>query len=238
MAPILLMYHYIGHPPGNARIHGLFATPGQLEWQLRLLIKQGFNFTTFLETGNDRYLKLPEKTVIITFDDGSDTILKQAFPILKKLGIPAVVFPVTGFIGQSNKLMAGSANNVPVSFLTREEIRFLSDEGMEIGSHMHTHTAADQLSDASLVRELDHSKKILEEITGKPVITLAYPYGIFDLRTVEEAKKAGYKFGMTTNKPPLSNDPLMQLQRFSVKGTRWHHPVHFLKNSFNRFRKG
>jgi len=238
MNPLLLIYHHIDIPPGNASVRGLFTSPWQFEWQVGFLVRRGFRFTTFGETGVDRYFTQPEKTAIITFDDGSDTILKHAFPILKKFGIPAVVFPVTGFIGQKNILMEGSSNNVPATFLTREAILFLSGQGIEIGSHLHTHTAVDQLSDVTLIWELGHSKNILEEITGKPVTSLAYPYGIFDRRTMEEAKKSGYEFGMTTNRPPLSGDPLMQLQRSSVKGTRWYHPYHFLKNSFNRFRKG
>jgi len=81
--------------------------------------------------------------------------------------------------------------------LTWDQVREMSDNGIEIGSHTVSHPYLTKLTRESLMFELSESKKVIEEITEKEVKSVAYPAGIFDQRVVECAKECGYEFGIS-----------------------------------------
>jgi len=121
-----------------------------------------------------------KKDVVITFDDGELNVYKNAFPVLKRLRIKAYLFIVAKCIGAPG-------------VMTNSQIKELSDYGMIIGSHSLTHCVLTELSDLELKKELRESKRILEAITGKEVLSLSVPMGFYDRRTIEFAMDAGYK---------------------------------------------
>ncbi len=230
---LILLYHHISRLSPKTLIRGLFTTPNRFEWQVKWLLRQGYQFTTFQKSDPEMFSSLSSKEVILTFDDGSVSVFKNGFPILDKLGIPAVLFPISSFIEQNEKIIPSNSDRTPLSFVSREQIRKLVDAGWEIGSHLHTHKPVTELSDSELLSELNESKTILEEISGKPVITLAYPYGIYDERTLKMAADCGYRFGLTTDQTPIGVNPLLELSRIAVKGASWYHRYYFL-NSLSR----
>ena len=226
-APLILLYHTVERAPPLARVRGLYTTPKQFEWQIRWMQKRGFTFTTFEQIQPDSFFEQPPKRIILTFDDGSISLIKNGLPIFQKYDVPAVIFPITSFLAAKNSVISSSVNQAPDSFLGAEEINQLVDHGCEIGSHLDTHKPVTSLSDQELKEELSQSKAILEEITGKPVISVAYPYGTYDARTLRMASDSGYRYGLTTDQAPLGVDPLLELPRASVKGARPHHPYYF-----------
>jgi peptidoglycan/xylan/chitin deacetylase (PgdA/CDA1 family) len=103
--------------------------------------------------------------------------------------------------------------------MTPAQIRNLHDEGMEIGAHTVKHPILKSISDDEARMEVEHSKRTLEEITGEPVTSFAYPNGKpgrdYDLRHVQLVKDAGFKAAVST-RPGIAcrGSDLFQLPRF------------------------
>jgi peptidoglycan/xylan/chitin deacetylase (PgdA/CDA1 family) len=101
--------------------------------------------------------------------------------------------------------------------LNAEELRRLDAAGMEIGSHGVTHVRFPKLSDTELRDELHQSKQTLEDLLGKPVDSLAYPYGAWDERCETAVRDAGYRSACTTRTgPALKDRNLYRLRRIEV----------------------
>ncbi len=120
---------------------------------------------------------LPEKTVVITFDDGLESVYQKAFPVLQKLSLPATVFTVTGSVGLTNS-WPGQPGEIPgFPMMTWEQIRELDRWGVEIGSHTVTHPRLDKIKRMEQSREILSSKSTLEKELDHPIHSFAYPYG-------------------------------------------------------------
>jgi len=134
--------------------------------------------------------------IALTFDDGYIEHVYVA-RLLAKLGIRATFFLIT-----HRKELEGK------SLLTQNEeaIAEIVELGHEIGSHTCTHRVLTELSTVELVEELRNSRKFLEDVTGKEVLGLAYPYGIYNIRVIREALEY-YYYARATDILPLS-DPL------------------------------
>lgn len=121
-----------------------------------------------------------ERSVVITFDDGCETDLISAAPILRKLNFGATFYVTAGFLGRSG-------------YLSGQQLRELADSGFEIGCHSMTHPYLPDLSDSDLRHELVDAKHELERILGKSVDHYSCPGGQFDERVLELAVEAGYQ---------------------------------------------
>lgn len=125
--------------------------------------------------------KNPEKTVILSFDDGLLNNYEIVFPLLRKYGFKGLFFFITAEIGKNGRI-------------TAEQLKEMSDSGMELGSHTISHPYLDTLNSAEVVHQLQHSKQTLENISGKKVTSLAPPGGWFDTETEKIALQQGYDF--------------------------------------------
>ncbi|MBN1585335.1 polysaccharide deacetylase family protein [Candidatus Uhrbacteria bacterium] len=177
-APILL-YHHVR----NGK-HQYNVQPNVFESQILWLRNNGYTFVT-LSKLTDRLRNgtpLPNKPVVITFDDGWKNQHENAVPILKKYGATATFFVMAGAIGRGR-------------CMTWENVRELADAGMEMGSHTVSHPFLTRISDAQVQNELKGSKRILEKKLSKKITSFAYPYGAGagTDRIVEAVKSAGYQ---------------------------------------------
>jgi peptidoglycan/xylan/chitin deacetylase (PgdA/CDA1 family) len=129
--------------------------------------------------------------IFLTFDDGCRSFYIHALPLLETLRFKVTVFPVAGYLGMS------SSWDVMPSFphLTKSQIAEISALGHEIGSHGCTHSNLAYLDMVDCIQELRDSKKILEDITGKPVTSISFPYGDWNMRVWEYAQNLGYTHG-------------------------------------------
>tara|TARA_B110000263_G_C15025093_1_gene381339 strand:- start:27 stop:632 length:606 start_codon:yes stop_codon:yes gene_type:complete len=129
----------------------------------------------------------------ILFDDGYESVYDIAFPLMQKYGFTGLVFPVAHYIGQTNSwdVTFGSLNRA--THLTTGQIKILSENGWEIGSHGLTHTAFTSLSDESLKIELVQSKQILEEIIEKEIISITPPFSKWNNHINNIILQCGYK---------------------------------------------
>ncbi|GAA0366481.1 polysaccharide deacetylase family protein [Actinoallomurus spadix] len=181
-APVpILMYHSIGGPDRLA------VRPEAFAEQLALLRDCGFTPITFGELAAGDPVK--GRPVVITFDDGYADFHERALPLLDRFGFRATVFVTTGWIRDAGPYAAGRPLGPTLSWSQVAEIAAC---GIEVGGHGHSHAQLDQLRDAVLRTELLRSRRLLEDRVGRPVTTMAYPYGYSSARVRRETRAAGY----------------------------------------------
>lgn len=166
--------------------------------------------------------QLPPKPVVITIDDGFKSNYTLAYPVLKKYNFPATLFIYTNFIEKNN----GS--------LTWEEIREMTKNNIEIGSHSLSHYNLLKYKNsenyetylARIRREIFLSKEILESKIGSKVKFFAYPYGVYSPMIKNLVIQAGYEGILNAN----SMNNTLTVDPFSLN-----RQIIFGQNSFNSF---
>jgi len=132
--------------------------------------------------------------VAVTLDDGSKTVLTEAFPELEKRGIPFTVFAISGMLGQRV-----SWEPVPERLMSADELKTLSKSDLAtIGSHTVSHPSLPTLTESAARSELCDSKLKLETLLQCPVTLFCFPYGDFNADLVEWCRQAGYERVFTT----------------------------------------
>ena len=174
----VLNYHMVGDLN-----QALCISAANFEEQMKYLADNGYNTITpdQLMDHLKRGVPLPEKPVMITFDDGYVDNYTIAYPILRKYGHKAVFFLIAGYI-----------NNDP-RFMNWQQVKEMSNNGMIMQSHTVHHVNLTKLSPEDALKELTESKEIIQREVGKPVRYLAYPTGATDKATVQLVRKAGYR---------------------------------------------
>ena len=167
--------------------------PEIFEKQLQLIQKSGFKPLTFIDLHANPLL--PDKPVIITFDDGYESLYQYALPILKNYGFKAVIYVLSDYIGKINNWEAYKIQRHH-RHLNVDQIQELVDSGFEIGSHGKSHNYLPALNNYQLHQELMVSKKEISDITGGDIISFCYPYGVSNMQIEENVKKSGYHFAV------------------------------------------
>jgi len=129
-------------------------------------------------------------TVALCFDDGCETDLIAAAPILQELGFGATCYVTSGFLGSKG-------------YLSAEQLRSLSVGRFEIGCHSMTHPDLTSLDTSQLIHETAGAKHVLEQILGIPVKHFSCPGGKWNSRTVDAVKSAGFE-SMATSRPGVN----------------------------------
>jgi peptidoglycan/xylan/chitin deacetylase (PgdA/CDA1 family) len=127
---------------------------------------------------------LPDRPVLITFDDGYIDNYEQAYPIMKKYGMTGTIFLVVSLM------------NTP-GYLTWDQVSEMSANGIEFGSHTISHKPLTSFDQAGVHRELTESKAAIEAHIGKPCTFIAFPEGKFNEMVMNETKSAGYAYGFS-----------------------------------------
>jgi len=172
---------------------------GMFEEHLKFIRDNGYHVITM-----DDYLQfidgkkeLPEKSVMITIDDGYEGVYKGAYPLLLKYKFPATIFIYREFIRTDETSAQGS--------LTVAQILEMKKSGLiGVGSHSYSHmtlTRRGSRNDHDYLAFLDHeiveSKKAMEDMLGLTLDTMAYPYGAYSFETNAFVKKAGFRAGFS-----------------------------------------
>lgn len=179
-----LLYHLVMDEPYSEYDY-LFVREGDFEAQLQTIQELGLE--TYFADEPERANGKPG--VVITFDDGYEDNYTTVFPLLKKYGMKATIFLITDMIGTEGHLK-------------KEQIREMSESGLvHFGSHTKSHTRLDMLTDYQIRQEFVISKEIIEDITGKKVLALAYPNGVYTQKAEQLAMSAGYRYAYTTDTP-------------------------------------
>jgi peptidoglycan/xylan/chitin deacetylase (PgdA/CDA1 family) len=200
--PVLLYHRLIAR---EAAVRGVVADD-EMIWasyddsfaeQAAYLKREGYTTLDF-----DDYLSirrgekpLPARPVIITFDDGYESVYKHAFPPLREHGLKATVFVVPEPDQHSRELIAGVDD-----FLTEDQAREMASAGIELQSHTLTHAILTELDDEAVTHELEESKRRIRAITDRPVRHLAVPRAAHSRRIERLARAAGYETACCNNK--------------------------------------
>ena len=181
----VLMYHSIAVEEGNP----IRMPVEQFDAEMKYIKDQGYTTLTMKELYSyfENQVAVPEKSIVITLDDGYSDNYTAAFPVLKKYGLKATVFMVTSTI------------DVNPNCLTSAQIKEMDKAGIQIESHTVTHRDLDSLSYSEQLAELKDSKAALEQLLGRTVDYVAYPTGKYNDDTVKAVAEAGYKMAFTTN---------------------------------------
>lgn len=190
---LVLCYHAIS-PCWSA---GLAVTPGAFERQVSNLVRKGWRSATFTELVHE---SPTTKTVVVTFDDAFASVKQYAQPVLTSLGVKATVFAPTDYVSRQAPLAWAGLDHWEQSQDAREltpmswdDLCELAELGWEIGSHTRTHPWLTTLGDDALAEELRRSREECAQRIGRPVTSVAYPYGDVDDRVAAHAQRAGYE---------------------------------------------
>jgi peptidoglycan/xylan/chitin deacetylase (PgdA/CDA1 family) len=178
---VFLMYHEIelhGRPlcqsdPGYVRY---ILTDQAFRDQMQWIKHSGFRGLSVSEA-----LDYPlEPCVCITFDDGCETDLIAAAPVLREFGFHATFYLTAGFLGTPG-------------YLNASQVRDLDGQGFEIGCHSMTHPYLSDLPEPELKREIVDAKREIERILGHAIEHFSCPGGRYDGRTLEIARRTGFR---------------------------------------------
>ncbi len=142
---------------------------------------------------------------ILTFDDGLISDYEIAYPLLKHNNVSAIFFIVPSYIGSSD-------------YLSWDQVRKLSDNGMEIGSHSLNHNDLSSVSSKRSDIEIIKSKSIIEDKISKKVRCFSFPYGRYNNKIINNVLKSGYDYCFTS-KPGLFNSGDVVIPRISLNNT-------------------
>ena len=185
----VLLYHSISDD--NSRMS---LKVNIFENQIKYLKNNGYTSINFNEIDQSA-----KKQIIITFDDGYKDILVNALPILKKYDFKATCFFVTNLIGQDNSWDINKKNFSKKEIMNINDINNWISSGMHVGSHSHNHLDLTKISEKSLLKELEFSKKILEDKFNTINDIFCYPYGKVNQNVYALTKKI-YNKAVTTNR--------------------------------------
>ena len=144
---------------------------------------------------------LPQKPVLLTFDDGKDNQALTALPELARRGMTGTLFIMTVVLDKPG-------------WISSDQVRALADLGMTIGSHTWDHQQLSKLPDTEWSAQLEKPRETLRRLSGQPVDTLAYPYGSWAARVLPHVAAAGYSSAYQLADQSLDvTQPLLTLRR-------------------------
>jgi peptidoglycan/xylan/chitin deacetylase (PgdA/CDA1 family) len=219
----ILMYHSVADEDESA-LHPYYwiATgPAQFLEQMTWLNEHGYRTASLasamglLQAGGGTV----DKTVVITFDDGYRNFYEQAFPALERFGFTATMFLPTASIGDQPQVFNRR------ECMTWAEVREMQQRGISFGSHTVTHPQLHGLSRERIREEILQSRQTIEEKTGCPVDTFAYPYAFpqtdepFRKMLRDILEENGVRHGVCTQigRADVASDPLF-LERLPMNG--------------------
>lgn len=196
----VLCYHRIE----NGRNDEYTVSPSGFDAQMKILKDSGYHainpdelYQYLLYNG-----QLPEKPVLITFDDSRVEHATIAAPVMEKYGFKGTFFIMTITYNKKN-------------YMTKEQIAQLAKNGHTVGLHTWDHHMVTKYHDSDWVKQIIKPQKQLAEITGKPVEYFAYPFGINDHKAAVELEKY-FKLSFILSTKRDSTMPLQMVRRMIV----------------------
>jgi len=187
--PILLYHEFYEQEPSK-ELYGLISTPEKFEEDILNIIGEGYTFVSLDRVADYKngIKGLPEKPVVLTFDDGYTSNYELIYPILKKYNIPATIFVIEDMMEADNHF-------------NWEIAKEMNDYGLvTIYSHGHSHVDMTKLDINDFREKTANNLKTMEEKLGKQkYIFYSYPLGFYNEETNKVLKEIGVDMFMTTN---------------------------------------
>ncbi|QSA98002.1 polysaccharide deacetylase family protein [Methylococcus sp. EFPC2] len=219
----VLMYHRVDDAKSDGESR-YAVEPERFAAHMHALAQAGYrairidDLTGWLE---GRLPGLPEKSFVLTFDDGFLGVHDHAWPILRELNWPFTVFLVSDLIGKTDEwTRKENPGRMGHPLMSVDHIGAMQANGVSFHSHTRHHASLTSLDDETLADELAGSRKILGEVLGIPAHFLAYPYGHVDERVEKAVRAAGYQAAFSTQ-PGFNRADVnpFRIRRLDVYGT-------------------
>lgn len=176
----------------------------KFEGQMAYLADSGYHTLFFSELGKD----LPEKSVIVSFDDGFRSVYKNAAPIMRKYGIKGNIYLPTKYIDCDD------------CFMSWNMVRELYQNGeFEMQAHTHSHVDIRTLSEETMKQEVEKSSQLMNLYLGYTPIAFCMPFGVYDKRSITLLKKVGkydYYLGSFYGRQSVNNLKGKMLPRIGI----------------------
>ena len=211
----VLNYHQINDSAHNA----LTVNSKQFEAQMKYLTDEGYHTITPYELSEamENGSPLPEKPVVITFDDGYLDNYNNAFPILKKYNMKATIFLISDYVG------------VYPNYLTWDKALEMQEHQIDLESHTLNHVELTKTGSADeTLHQLIDSRRAIEWHLQKKVEFLAYPCSSYNAEVEELVKQAGYRAAFTVHYGAVQpGDNMYALDRVPIFGGNSHTLLRF-----------
>ena len=207
------MYHNFGPPPPGGDPDHLFVGVDTFRAHLALLQRRGWralSLDEFLATLDG--VPAPRKSFLITIDDGHESVLRDAAPILAEAGLPSVLFVPPAVLGGTITWNPAYADE---RLSDKAEIATLADSPMEVGVHSWDHSRMYGMDSQQLDLQVVRAREEVESMMGYRPRSFAYPFGTHDLPARQAMADAGY----TVSFAVAREHGRMAVDRIVVKGT-------------------
>ncbi len=222
----ILCYHHIveGDPEGNSE-----TSLANFKKQMEFLQENDFSVLSLGEfLKHHQEGSFPEKSVLLTFDDGYLSFFSKAYPVLLEFEFPAVVFPIVSHMPGLQRTILFSEK---MSF---NNIRYMNNMSglIDVGSHtynLHHYTEnqtpailqqpgeSKEKYECRIKQDLVTSRNLLALQTDQKIIALAWPYGVTTDKTKDLAQETGFKLLFELGNVPFTpEDSLQAIPRFLV----------------------
>lgn len=212
----VLMYHSIAVEASD-RFRRFVVRPDEFAAHMDYLDAGGYHPLTAAElVAAGDWNRLPERPVILTFDDAYADFYSAALPVLQQHDFRATLYVPTAYVGATLSFLA-SVDEGNRAALTWDALREIAGEGVEIAAHSHTHPQMDRISSAIARDEVHRSRCLLEDNLGFEITGFAYPFGYWNrsVRAAVAAEGFHYAFAVDELITTLRHDSFT-LPRLSV----------------------
>ncbi len=189
----ILMYHSISHD-ASPKFKPFAVSPELFAKHMAYLHEHAYTpitVTQYVKALSQEEASLPERPVVLTFDDGFADFFTEALPVLMRYSFTATLYVATGFINSTSRWLQqeGEATR---PMLTWSQLTKINECGIECGAHSCSHPQLDTLPHAAARDEIVQSKKALEHSLEQEVSSFAYPYGYHTSALGQQVREAGY----------------------------------------------
>lgn len=191
----VLLYHAVSDAP-SPEVARFAVPPRVFEEHMRHLADEGYTTLTVsqllpaLRAGAaERPAPLPERPVVVTFDDGFRDFLTTALPIMASHGVASTLYATTGFMGSGGPGTNASGDEM----LSWRDLAEVAAASVEVGAHTHSHPMLDTLPRAAAREEIIRCKGLIEQHLAAPVTSFAYPHGYSSAWVRRVVREAGYR---------------------------------------------
>ncbi|MCP4272919.1 MAG: polysaccharide deacetylase family protein [Gammaproteobacteria bacterium] len=184
---VILMYHHIARDtPDSTSV-----TPETFKNHLEYLSENGFRVWSLRKMLKHLVTSkpIPDRTVVLTFDDAYQSVFSEAFPLLKARNWPFTIFVTTEYMSNSSK-----------NYMSWEQLKEVQRYGADIGNHTMSHphmirfqsNETEQQWHTRIVNEIEQAQQLLKKMKVNPIKVLAYPYGEYNPKIKQLLHKMDY----------------------------------------------
>lgn len=208
----ILMYHQVGDFAPMRAHRSTYCHYKRFQHQMALLQRLRYRVLSLDQAlaclNGER--PIPPRAVVLTFDDGYENFYEYAWPVLQEYGFPAMVYLLSGLLGQPSSWFEADGRATP-PLMSRERVLQLRDLGVDFGSHGVSHVKLAEVDAGKVEVEVRESKQALEALLGEEVRHFCYPYGSHDMTALQAVERAGYATAVTCQRAAAtpSFDPLL-----------------------------